>query len=56
MNLVHEYESSREFEYTDSARGGQEKLRSKRRLSHARVARPASHNGIHRRRNKRFSW
>lgn len=58
MNLSNEYNTP-DFEYSDYARGGKEKLRSNRRQapSHARGGgRPAVHNGIHRRRNKRFSW
>jgi hypothetical protein len=56
MNLSNEY-STPEFEYSEYSRGGKEKLRSNRRLSHVRSGgRPAVHNGIHRRRNKRFSW
>ena len=56
MNLSSQYNTP-DFEYSDDSRGGKEKLRANRRLSHARTgARPAQHNGIHRRRNKRFSW
>jgi hypothetical protein len=57
MNLTNSFQSA-DFEHSDAARGGKEKLRTSRRQpSHARSgARPASHNGIHRRRNKRFSW
>jgi len=56
MNQSNQYASS-EFEYSDDSRGGREKLRTSRRISHARTgARPQQHNGIHRRRNKRVSW
>ena len=56
MNLSNEY-SSTEQESNEYTRDGKEKLRSNRRLSHIRGGgRPANHNGIHRRRNKRFSW
>jgi hypothetical protein len=57
MNLTNSFNAN-DFEESDSARGGKEKLRSNRRQPiHARSGgRPASHNGIHRRRNKRFSW
>lgn len=56
MNLSNEY-NTQDFEYSDYARGGKEKLRSNRRPTHARTnGRPAVHNGIHRRRNKRFTW
>ncbi len=39
-------------------RGGDEKSTTSRsRMNYARSARPAvSHNGMHRRRNKRFAW
>jgi hypothetical protein len=56
MNLSNEYNTA-DFEYSDYSRGGKEKLRSNRRLNHLRNGgRPAAHNGIHRRRNKRFAW
>jgi hypothetical protein len=41
----------------DGRRGGSEKPSSKRRAQYSRSNRPTvMHNGIHRRRNKRFSW
>ena len=48
-----------EFEYTADfgRRGGKEKASRKGSFRYARTNRPTvSHNGIHRRRNKRFSW
>jgi hypothetical protein len=56
MNLVCEYNSNGEGS-SEYERGNKEKLRSSRRPSHSRSGgRPAVHNGMHRRRNKRFSW
>ena len=49
-----------EFEYTADfgRRDGKEKASRKGGFRYARTNRPAvsSYNGIHRRRNKRFSW
>ena len=56
MNLAYEY-NAQGCELSDYQRGGKEKLRASRRPSHARDnGRPAVHNGIHRRRKKRFGW
>jgi hypothetical protein len=56
MSLEKQMYSSPEFEYSDLARGGKEKLKSNRRINHAHGSRPSQHNGIHRRRNKKFAW
>jgi len=59
MNLANSYYPEQEFEYQVGAerRGGEkEKTPQKKRAQYARANRPVVHNGIHRRRNKRFSW
>lgn len=66
MNMNYDYEEQ-DFEYRvdgergrepSGRRGDDEKSTTPRsRMNYARSARPAvSHNGIHRRRNKRFAW
>jgi len=52
------YESDNSFEYqVDKRRGDQSKDSSSKRPQYARGAgRPGAFNGIHRRRNKRWSW
>ncbi len=66
MNMQYDYEEQ-DFEYRvdgergrqpSGKRGGAEKAENSRsRMNYSRTARPAvSHNGIHRRRNKRFAW
>jgi hypothetical protein len=57
MNMATSYYHEPEIEYaTDERRGGKEKVPAKKRMQYAKSSRPAVHNGIHRRRNKRFSW
>ena len=59
MNLANSAYQEQEFEYQVSVErrsSGKEKAPSKRRMQYSRSSRPAVHNGIHRRRNKRFSW
>ena len=60
MNMANTNDQGHDFDYqANFARQGgkEEKTSSKRRFRYARSARPAvSHNGIHRRRNKRFTW
>lgn len=61
MNMANTNYQEHEFDYQadHDRRGGKEKIPSSKRSSfrYARSNRPAvSHNGIHRRRNKRFSW
>ncbi len=66
MNMSnHDYEEQ-DFDYRlaagpqrgpDGRRGGTENASGKRRMQYSRTSRPAvSHNGIHRRRNKRSAW
>ena len=52
------YESSNSFEYqVDKSRGrDSEESRSKRPQYARGAGRPGAFNGIHRRRNKRWSW
>ncbi len=67
MNMAYNEYDGQEFDYSAEigrgkgpARGGKDKAptaSAKNRFSYARGSRPAvSYNGIHRRRNKRFSW
>jgi hypothetical protein len=59
MNLANSNYQEQDFEYhVDVARrDGKEKNSRQRRMSYARTNRPVvMHNGIHRRRNKRFAW
>jgi hypothetical protein len=59
MNMANSDYQEQEFDYQHSfgRRSSKEKSPSKRRISYSRSNRPAvMHNGIHRRRNKRFSW
>jgi hypothetical protein len=65
MNMNYDYEEQ-DFEYRVDGnrerepigrRGGNEQSSPRSRMNYSRTARPAvSHNGIHRRRNKRFAW
>ena len=57
MNMPNSYNQEQEFEYPAfERREGKEKVSRPRKMQYARAARPAVHNGIHRRRNKRFAW
>lgn len=59
MNMANMHYDGQEFEYqVDSNRRDEKEKESRsRRFQYARSNRPSvSHNGIHRRRNKRFSW
>ena len=59
MNMPNKYYQEKDFDYQaeGEVRGGKEKIQRQRRFSYAKSNRPAaSHNGIHRRRNKRFTW
>jgi len=59
MNMANMNYQEQTFEYQADfgRRGEKEKASRKRGFRYARSNRPAvSHNGIHRRRNKRFSW
>jgi hypothetical protein len=57
MNMPNRYSQEQEFEYQlGDQRGGKEKEPRQRRAQYSRANRPAVHNGIHRRRNKRFAW
>lgn len=66
MNMSnYEYEEQ-DFDYRlitgshrgpDGRRGGIARASSKHRMQYSRSSRPAvKHDGIHRRRNKRFAW
>jgi hypothetical protein len=66
MNMANNDYEDQDFEYRfdsgrksepDGRRGGNSNTSNKRRAQYARASRaPAMHNGIHRRRNKRFAW
>lgn len=61
MNFSYSNYQEQEFDYkVDDERDGtkQKASRQRRGAQYARANRPAvtSHNGIHRRRNKRFAW
>ena len=59
MNMANSDYEEQDFEYRAdfNRRGGKEKTPRKARATYARSNRPVvQHNGIHRRRNKRFSW
>ena len=60
MNMPNKHNNEQDFDYQsegDQTVSGREKIQRQRRFQYARTNRPAAaHNGIHRRRNKRFSW
>ena len=58
MNMANANYQAQEFDYqADYRRTAKTKSSSKRSFRYARSNRPVvSHNGIHRRRNKRFAW
>ncbi len=57
MNMPNRYNQEQEFEYqVGEPRVGKTKESRQRRPQYSRTNRPAVHNGIHRRRNKRFAW
>jgi hypothetical protein len=59
MNMAYN-DQDRNFEYQteEQATSGRDKIQRKsgNDMSYARKRAPSAHNGIHRRRNKRFSW
>lgn len=59
MNMANRSYQEQDFDYqqdTDRRDKKTPEVSRSRRASYARANRPAVHNGIHRRRNKRFSW
>jgi hypothetical protein len=58
MNMANTNYQEHEFDYqVEFRRSAKEKESRKSRFQYARSNRPVvSHNGIHRRRNKRFAW
>lgn len=60
MNMSNSYYQEPEFEYGSGAgrrSKDEDKTPRSRRAHYSRTSRPAvMHNGIHRRRNKRFAW
>lgn len=60
MNMANSNYQEQEFDYQNEfgRRSDKDKTpRSRGRMQYSRSSRPAvMHNGIHRRRNKRFSW
>ena len=61
MNMANSDYQEQDFSFSNqfdaSRRDGKDKAPRPRRMQYSRSNRPAvMHNGIHRRRNKRFSW
>jgi len=57
MNMAYNLYQAQEFDYTnEDQQGSKSKTDRARRPAYARRNRPVVHNGIHRRRNKRFAW
>jgi hypothetical protein len=59
MNMAYNRDEDRNFDYQNEENAtstGREKTQRKVQPSYARKRSPAAFNGIHRRRNKRFSW
>jgi hypothetical protein len=58
MNMANSNYQEQDFDYqADYRRAAKTKPSSKRSIRYSRSNRPVvSHNGIHRRRNKRFTW
>ncbi len=59
MNMPNKYYLEHEIDYQNEtpAQSGKEKTPRTRKFQYSRSNRSAAmHNGIHRRRNKRFSW
>jgi len=59
MNMAYNLDQDRNFDYQNEENAtstGREKTQRKSQPSYARKRSPSAHNGIHRRRNKRFAW
>jgi len=59
MNMAYNLDQDRHFDYQTeepASSTGREKIQRKSQISYARKGKPSAYNGIHRRRNKRFSW
>ena len=59
MNMAYNLDQDRNFDYQNeeqATNSGREKIQRKSQPSYARKRSPRRYNGIHRRRNKRFSW
>jgi hypothetical protein len=59
MNMAYNLDQNRDFDYQNeeqASSSGREKTQRKAQPSYARKRTPSAYNGIHRRRNKRFSW
>jgi hypothetical protein len=60
MNMANsDYNNEQDFNYQfDDGRrdDAKDKASRQKRANYSRPSRPVVHNGIHRRRNKRFSW
>ncbi len=60
MNMANSQYQEQDFDYqidVERQAGGKEKTPRQRKMNYSRASRPAvMHNGIHRRRNKRFAW
>ncbi len=59
MNMANSHYQEQDFDYQSDMvrRSEKDKTPRERRMNYSRSSRPAvMHNGIHRRRNKRFAW
>ena len=59
MNMAYNLYQKQDFDYLNEdqqEKGEKTPNRSSRSPNYAKRARPVVHNGIHRRRNKRFAW
>jgi hypothetical protein len=58
MNMANRSYQEQDFDYQQDTdrRDKKTEVSRSRRASYSRSSRPAVHNGIHRRRNKRFAW
>jgi hypothetical protein len=57
MNANNYQEQDFNYQAYEAPRGGKEKIQRKSRMKYSSTSRaPVMHNGIHRRRNKRFAW
>jgi hypothetical protein len=57
--LAYTLDQDRSYEFQNdepTVSSGRERIQRKSQPSYARKRSPSAHNGIHRRRNKRFAW
>jgi hypothetical protein len=57
MNMAYNADQDRDIDYrNEEGPSSREKIQRKARPNYSRKRGPAAFNGMHRRRNKRFSW